>query len=59
MLAHDGSDGRTRDLLFFFAGGIAMEDLAVSGGARQALYKFLEGKDYPDVLVAKGGIGGR
>jgi hypothetical protein len=39
VLANNGSDGRNRTILFFFAGGVAENELAISGGARQAVAK--------------------
>jgi len=54
ILARQGDDGLTRDLLFFFVGGVQQGDLKYSGGARQALYKHLHTINYTDVLVHEG-----
>ncbi|GIL78577.1 hypothetical protein Vretimale_6191 [Volvox reticuliferus] len=52
-------DAPQRDLLFFFAGTVRPNDMAYSGGARQALFTHLKellasGANYSDILFVEG-----
>jgi hypothetical protein len=49
-----GNDTHTRNMLFFFAGGVQMTDMLYSGGARQALYSTLHNQNISDVLIVQG-----
>jgi hypothetical protein len=55
ILANKGDDGLNRSILFFFAGGVWMDNLNYSGGARQALFNYLHALKPPpdDVIVSK------
>ncbi|KAG1665066.1 hypothetical protein FOA52_012485 [Chlamydomonas sp. UWO 241] len=60
VLANNGSDGRNRTLLFFFAGGVREDDMTISGGARQAVAKVLRAHandtEYSDILFKEGRV---
>ncbi|KAG1665073.1 hypothetical protein FOA52_012492 [Chlamydomonas sp. UWO 241] len=60
VLANNGSDGRNRTMLFFFAGGVSHGDNKVSGGARQAIFKVLKAHEndatYSDILFKDGRV---
>jgi len=61
VLASGGDDGRSRDVIFFFAGGVPPKGSVTSGGARQAILEVLEAHagdpEYADVVYINGRTG--